>query len=47
MDLATYIEVNINEPDECVLLGNLNIHVNKKDDQDTITLFNTLKSFGL
>ena len=46
-DLATCMEANINEPGECVLLGDLNIHVNKKDDQDTITLLNTLKSFGL
>ena len=32
-DLENYREVNINELGECVLLGNLNIHVNKKDDQ--------------
>ena len=41
-DLATYMEVNINELGECVLLGDLNIHVNKEDDQDTIILLNTL-----
>ena len=33
--------------DEYVLLGNLNIHINKKNDQDTITLLKTLKRFGL
>ena len=44
-DLATYMEANINEPGEYVLLGNLNIHVNRKDDQDTVTLLNTLKEF--
>ena len=31
----------------CVLLDDLNIHVNKKDDQDTITFLDTLESFGL
>ena len=41
------MEVNINAPGEHVLLGGLNIHVNKKDDQDTITLLDTLESFGL
>ena len=46
-DLATYMEVNISELGEHVLLDDLNIHVNKKDDQDTITLLNILTSFGL
>ena len=46
-DLEAYMEANINELGECVLLGDLNIHVNKKDEQDTITLLNTLESFGL
>ena len=46
-DIATYMEANINEMGECVLLGNFNIHLNKKDDQDIITLLDTLESFGL
>ena len=41
------MEVNINELGECVLLCNLNIQVNKKDNQDTITLLDTLEIFGL
>ena len=41
------MKVNINEPGECVLLDDLNIHVNKKDNQDKITLLNTLESFEL
>ena len=45
-DLATFMKANINELGEYVLLGDLNIHVNKKD-KDTMTLPYTLASFGL
>ena len=38
---------NINEWGKCVILGNLNIHINQKDDQDTFILLNTLRSFAL
>ena len=41
-DLATYMEASINELSECVLLGDLNIYVNKKGDQDTISILDTL-----
>ena len=46
-DLPACMEVNINELGECVLLGNLNIYVNKKVDHYTITFLDTLESFGL
>ena len=44
-DVASYIEANIKKTGECVLLGDLKICVNKKGDQDTIILLNTLKEF--
>ena len=41
------MEANKNELGECVFLSDLNINVDKKDEQDTITLLNIVKSFGL
>ena len=41
------MEANIKVLGKCVLLGDLNIHVSKKDDQDTIILLDTLEGFGL
>ena len=41
------MEANINELGEYVLLGDININVNMKDNQDTVTLLDTLESFGL
>ena len=42
------MEVNINYLCELfLLLGDLNIHINKKDDHETFTVLNTLERFGL
>ena len=41
------MEANINELGKRAFLGNPNIHVKKKDNQDTVTLLNTLRCFGL
>ena len=41
------MEVNIYVLGEHVLLGSFNIHVNKKDDVDTVIFLDTLQSLGL
>ena len=46
-ELADVLEQDINSTGELLLLGDLNFQVNCDNNQDTTTLLDTLKNFGL
>ena len=46
-DMVEYIENNITDKSEFLLLGDFNIHVNKLHDEEAITFQDFLSSFGL
>ena len=46
-DWLTFLEQNINSAHELPLMGDLNVQVNIANNPDTITLLETLNSFGL
>ena len=46
-DMVEYMENNITDKLEFLLLGDFNIHVNKLHDEDAITFQDFLSSFGL
>ena len=46
-ELAEFLEQNINSAGELLLMGDLNIQVNCDNNQDTITLLDTLNEFWL
>ena len=45
-ELTTYLEQNINTTGNTLLMGDLNIHTNDPENQDTITFDDTIKSLG-
>ena len=46
-ELTTYLEQNINTTGDTLLMGELNIHINDHENQDTITFEDTIESLGL
>ena len=46
-ELTTYLEQNINTTGNTLLMGDLNIHTNDPENQDTITFDDTIESLGL
>ena len=46
-ELTTYVEQNINTTDDTLLMGDLNIHINDPENQDTIIFEDTIESLGL
>ena len=46
-DMVDYMENNITNRAEFLLLGDFNIHVNKLHDEKAVTFHNFLSSFGL
>ena len=46
-ELTTYLEQNINTTGDTLLMGDLNIHANDPENQDTITFEDTIESLGL
>ena len=46
-ELTTYLEENINTIGNTLLIGDLNIHINDHENQDTIIFKDTIKSLGL
>ena len=44
---TTYLEQNINSTGDTLLMGDLNIHTNDPENQDTITFDDTIESVGL
>ena len=46
-ELTTYLEQNINTAGDILLMGDLNIHTNDPDNQDTIIFEDTIESLGL
>ena len=46
-ELTTYLEQNIKTTGDTLLMGDLNIHTNDPENQDTITLEDTIESLGL
>ena len=46
-ELTTYLEQNINTTGDTLLMGDLNIHTNDPENQDTITCEDTIESLGL
>ena len=46
-ELTTYLEQKINTTGDTLLMGDLNIHTNDPENQDTITFDDTIESLGL
>ena len=46
-ELTTYLEQNINITGDTLLMGDLNVHINDPENQDTIMFEDTIKSLGL
>ena len=46
-ELTTYLEQNISTTGDTLLMGNLNIHTNDPEDQDTIIFEDTIESLEL
>ena len=46
-ELITFLEQNINTTGDTLLMGDLNIHTNKPENQDTIIFEDTIESLGL
>ena len=46
-ELTTYLEQNSNTTGDTLLMGDLNIHINDLENQDTIIFEDTIKSSGL
>ena len=46
-ELTNYLEQNINTTGNTLLMGDLNIHTNDPENQDTITFDDTIESLGL
>ena len=46
-ELTTYLEQKINTTGNTLLMGDLNIHTNDPENQDTITFDDTIESLGL
>ena len=46
-ELTTYLEQNINTTGNTLLMGDLNIHTNDPENQDTIPFDDTIESLGL
>ena len=44
-ELTTYLEQNINTTGDTLLMGNLNIHTNNPENQDTIIFRTPLKVY--
>ena len=46
-ELTTYLEQNIHTTGDTLLMGDLNIHTNDPENQDTIIFQDTIESLGL
>ena len=46
-DVVEYMENNITDKSEFLLLGDFNIHINKLNDEEVVTFHDFLSSFGL
>ena len=46
-ELAAYMEKNINTTGEQIIVGDLNVHINKQDEGNAIILSDMLESFNL